>query len=104
MSKIIVFVEGAKVTGYEVVKDEHVRAAILGLFGDDAVTYERAEKQLGGGVMATLLKNLTLPNSDDALKVFAAKRERAFVLVDRLPDTGEFEDWEVSGGNVVLKA
>lgn len=113
---IIVFVEGAKVTGYEVANAPHIEAARLGLFGDDAVTYERAEKQLGADVLAALLKNMNLPTREEALSALATKRGKAFIIVDRLPtvkvkrpdgrevDDVDFDALTVDGGKVVLKA
>jgi len=104
MSKIIVFVEGKAVTGYEVVNEAHVEAARLGLSGADAVVYERAVKAVGADVMATITGKLALKTADEALTDIATMRGKAFILVDRLPDSGEYKDWEVKGGKVVLKA
>jgi hypothetical protein len=103
MSKIIVFVEGKNVTGYEVVQDAHVEAARIGLSGDDAVTFDRVTRQIGADVMATILKNIPRKTADEALNELGTKRGKAFLLVDRLPE-GDVKDWTVEGGKVVLKA
>ncbi len=107
MSKIIVFVEGQSVTGYEVVEPNMLEAFRCGLSGADAVTFDRAIKQIGAETMDTLFKHMPRKTSDEALNAFATTRGKAFILVDRLPDLPrdkDVTDLVVEGGKVVLKA
>jgi hypothetical protein len=101
MSKIIVYYEGKKVTGYEVVEPNILEAFRFGLAGEDAVAFDRATKQLGRDVVARFMKTTPQMTEDEALGVYATAKGRAYMLVDSaaLPP-GEFENWLVDGGKL----
>ena len=103
MSKIIVYVEGSKVTSYEVVEPNMIEAARRGLKGVDAVNYDRAVKALGADVMASATKSAALKSEDEALAEIATSRGKAFILTDRLPDHKDLSDLVVEGGKLSVK-
>lgn len=103
MSKIIVYVEGTQPTGYEVVEPNMIEAARCGLFGADAVAFDRIAKAQGIEAVQIITKNAAKKTADEALADIATSRGKAFVLADRVPD-GEPATWAVAGGKVVLKA
>lgn len=103
MSKIIVYVEGSKVTGYEVVEANMLEAARRGLKGAEAVAYDRGCKQLGADVMALATKSAALVSADEALAEIATARGKQFILTDRLPDHKDLSDLVVEGGKLSVK-
>ncbi len=102
MSKIIVYYEGAKVTGYENVEANMLEAACFGLKGEDAVAFDRAIRALGRDVVARFMSTTPKKDADAALADIAGTRGRAYILADprMLPD-GAFETWAVKGGTIV---
>lgn len=102
MTKAIVYHADGKVTGVEYIEPNMLEAFRIGLAGQDAVNFDRACKVLGVETVQSFTSSVKRLSEDDALKAYATKSGKAFLLVEpgKLPP-GEQEAWIVDGSGKI---